>query len=264
MVGYRPAAPCIAPGRAPQQGQWAEAPCGYDLLTTVLLVPICAVGQRQASPAMGRFVAVVQGRLEARVEQDYLKAEASQWPNVVISIDDVLICNLGRAVTSHVVLLLTTVSFLQMQPPCSVVAHVCNPLGAGIDLGLEAELSVVVLSSGFSTRVLLLLVQGGQPLHLVQEALPGMRLLRGSQHAKLWDELSGEHGSWDNLAAEILTLQMAAYSIYLEMPFSEILIESSRTSRSSLEMASRMLRSFTAGAKGSTNHKDDKDDRELK
>lgn len=43
--------------------------------------------------------------------------------------------------------------------------------------------------------------------------------------AKLWDELSGEHGSWDNLAAEILTLQMAAYSIYLEMPFSEILIE---------------------------------------
>lgn len=107
-------------------------------------------------------------------------------------IDDVLICNLGRAVTSHVVLLLTTVSFLQMQPPCSVVAHVCNPLGAGIDLGLEAELSVVVLSSGFSTRVLLLLVQGGQPLHLVQEALPGMRLLRGSQHvgccACLWAE----------------------------------------------------------------------------
>ena len=79
-----------------------------------------------------------------------------------------------------------------MQSPCRVAAHVCNPLGAGIDLGLEAELSVVVLSSGFPTGVLLLLVQGGQPLHLVQEALCGVRLLRSSQHvgccACLWAE----------------------------------------------------------------------------
>lgn len=39
-----------------------------------------------------------------------------------------------------------------------------------------------MLSGGFSAGVLLLLVQGGQPLHFVQEALPGMGLLRGSQH----------------------------------------------------------------------------------
>jgi hypothetical protein len=82
-------------------------------------------------------------------------------------IDLVLIHNLGRAVTSCVVLSFTTAAFGQMQSPCIAAAHICDPLGAGIDLGLKAELSVVVLGSGFSTGVLLLLVQGGQPLHFV-------------------------------------------------------------------------------------------------
>ncbi len=49
-----------------------EVGCRYDLLTTILLVPICAVRQRQAAPAMGRFVAVVQGRLECVVAAEAL------------------------------------------------------------------------------------------------------------------------------------------------------------------------------------------------
>ena len=50
----------------------SEVGCRYDLLTTVLLVPIHAVGQRQANPNMGRFVAVVQGRLEGVVAAEAL------------------------------------------------------------------------------------------------------------------------------------------------------------------------------------------------
>ena len=51
------------------------------------------------------------------------------------------------------------------------------PSRARIDAGLEAELSVVMLSGCFSAGILLLLVQGSQPLYLVQEAFPGMGLL---------------------------------------------------------------------------------------
>ncbi len=50
----------------------SEVGCRYDLLTTVLLVPVCAVGQCQAAPAMGRFVAVVQGRFEGVVAAEAL------------------------------------------------------------------------------------------------------------------------------------------------------------------------------------------------
>ena len=50
----------------------SEVGCRYDLLTTVLLVPVCAVGQRQAAPDMGHFVAVVQGRLEGVVAAEAL------------------------------------------------------------------------------------------------------------------------------------------------------------------------------------------------
>ena len=50
----------------------SEVGCRYDLLTTVLLVPVCAVGQCQAAPAMGRFVAVVQGRFEGVVATEAL------------------------------------------------------------------------------------------------------------------------------------------------------------------------------------------------
>lgn len=73
-----------------------------------------------------------------------------------------------------------------------LATHVCYPLGASIDLRPEAKLSIVVLRSGFPAGVLLLLIQRGQPLHLVQKALPGMRLLGGRQHvggcACLWTE----------------------------------------------------------------------------
>ena len=51
------------------------------------------------------------------------------------------------------------------------------PSRACIDAGLEAELSIVVLSSCLSAGILFLLVQGGQPLHLVQEAFPSVGLL---------------------------------------------------------------------------------------
>lgn len=73
-----------------------------------------------------------------------------------------------------------------------LATHVCYPLGASIDLGPEAKLSVVMLRSGLPAGVLLLLIQSGQPFHLVQKALPGMRLLGGRQHvggcACLWTE----------------------------------------------------------------------------
>lgn len=71
-------------------------------------------------------------------------------------------------------------------------AYICYPFGACIDLWLEAELSVVMLGSGLSAGILLLLVQSGQSLHLVQEALPSMGLFRGRQHMRctacLWTE----------------------------------------------------------------------------
>lgn len=48
----------------------------------------------------------------------------------------------------------------------------------------EAELGVVVLGSGLPACILLLLVQGSKPLHLVQETFPDVGLLRGRQHVR--------------------------------------------------------------------------------
>ena len=74
-----------------------------------------------------------------------------------------------------------TVSCERIGEECSYTGY---PFRACIDAGLEAELSIVALGGCLSAGILFLLVQGGQPLHLVQEALPGVGLLRGCQHMR--------------------------------------------------------------------------------